>query len=124
AVTRAGLLHEDLPALLVNLGLDLAGVRVHQGLKRRPAADDCVAHFLDAARAQAVGLTREAEGRRSALVGFQERPRPPTGPDGLALRQSRVEGLERLPRHVRQARNQPGRLHAAEAGLLRLAAAE
>src|SRR5205085_93878 len=124
AVLRASLLHEDLAALFVNLRPDLAGVRVHQSLKRRLATDDRVADFLDAARAQGVGLAREAERRRCALVGFQKRPRRPLGPDGLAFGQARVEGLEDLPRNVRQTRNQPGCFHAAEATLLRLAAAK
>jgi len=34
---------------------------IHQRLKRRLAANHGVANFLDAARAQAVGLAREAE---------------------------------------------------------------
>src|SRR2546430_11236742 len=52
AVLRARLRHEDLAVLLENLRLDLAGMRIHQSLKRGLAANDCVADFLDAARAQ------------------------------------------------------------------------
>src|SRR5687768_10741753 len=71
AVLRAGLAHDHLSVLFHNLRFDFARMFVHQGLESGFAADDRVANFLDAMWTKAVGLAREAERWRGALVRFQ-----------------------------------------------------
>ena len=70
AVRRAGLFHHDLAVFLDDLRLDLAGMRIHQDLKRNRLIDHALANLLDAGRAQRIGLTRKTERRSCALVRF------------------------------------------------------
>ena len=72
AVGGAVLHHEDLAVALDDLGLDFAGLFVHQNFERQLAIDDLLADFRHALGAEGIGGARPAERRLGFLVRLQE----------------------------------------------------
>ena len=79
AVLGAVLHHEDLAVALDDLGLDLAGLLVHEDLDRQLAVDDLLADFGDALGTERVGGARPAERRLGLLIRLQQRLVRPLG---------------------------------------------
>jgi hypothetical protein len=118
AMFRASLAHDDLAILFQNLCLDFARMLVHQGLKRGLTRNDRIANFLDATRAQAIGLPRKTKRRGGALIGFQKRFSRPLWANRFTFGQAFVDRLKDLPRGIRKSRDQLRASHSAESLLL------
>ncbi len=79
AVDGAVFHHEDFAVALDDLGLDLAGLFVHQDFERQLAVDDLLADFRHALGAKGIGGARPAERRLGFLVRLQKRLIRPLG---------------------------------------------
>src|SRR5215469_16576268 len=79
AMLGAVLDHEDLAVALDDLGLDFAGLLVHEDFDRQLAVDDLLADFRHALGAERVGAARPAQRRLRFLIGLQQRLVGPLG---------------------------------------------
>ncbi len=106
--------HHDLAIVFYDLSLDLAGMLVHQRFERSCARDHGVANFFNAGWTKTVGLTREAEWRSSAFIGFEQGTRRPVRANRFAFGQSPVNGLKSFPGHIGETGNEAGAFYSRQ----------
>jgi len=99
AVGRALFHHPHFAVALDDLGLDFADLLVHQVLPVLGSADNGVARFLDATRAQRIGLPRPAQCGLALFPGLQQRLIGPFGRKGW-IGIVFVEELDRIEDHA------------------------
>ena len=113
-VLRTGLSHQYLTVVFNDLGLDLTGMLEHQHFERHLTSDHRIANFFDTGWTETVGLAWETEWWSSSFVGFEKRTGRPVWPNRLTFGQPLVDRLKRLPRHIREAGDEPGTLHSRQ----------
>ena len=113
-VLRTIFAHHDLAVVFDDLSFDLAGMLVHQCVERSRARDHGVANFFNAGWTKTIGLTRKAEWRSSAFVGFEQWTRRPVRADRFAFGQTLVDRLKSLPGHIRETGDETGAFYSRQ----------